>query len=82
MIPGTGVGALLIQQSHLYGISLPLERYDIHRICRGTHETFSQSVDTLLKVPTNATGTNQMTIKATLPIQEVTYRKRVSYAPS
>ena len=57
MIPGTGVGALRIQQSH---------------------DTFSQSVATLLSVPTNATGANHRMMRATLPIHDVTYRKRVS----
>ena len=48
----------------------------------GTYETFSQRVETLLRVPTNATGANQRTMSAMLPIHDVTYRIRFSYAPS
>ena len=73
MIPGTGVGAFRIQQSHLQ----IFRRQHPDTVIEGprereTHETFSQSVATLLSVPTNATGANHSTMSAKLPSHDVT----------
>ena len=79
MIPGTGVGESRIQHNHLLTFIRLTTSRGSEKVA---HETFSHSVATLLSVPTNATGANQMMMRTIDPIQDVMYRKRVSYALS
>ena len=67
MIPGIGFGAVLIQQSQLWEVT----ESHIRKLEMATYWTFSHSAEMLLSVPTNATGANQITMSAMLPIQDV-----------